>query len=475
MRWLAMLALLAACGDDLAPHRTDPDAIVIDGRAFRDTLGRQRLWRGYNAKMQGAFDVSFTDGRAPNYTYPPFTDDVAATFESMGLDVIRLPVNWSALEPAPKQYDPAFFDALDQAIALARAHDLHVIIDMHQDAYSKEIGEDGAPLWAIVPPPEMILAGPSDDSRRLSSQVLAAGFSFFKNADATDGRTLQDAFGEAVEQIVRRHVGDPTVIGYEAFNEPVVFDETELDTFHQHLADRIHRIDPDAPMLFEPWALRNQSDMAPLATAPWSHGPGAYAPHIYTGQFTMPSQNGWESMDPAKLAPSMQAADAEAQSWGTPMFVTEFGCDQTLTRGPLWLNDELDLQDQYLASSTAWAREWGSWGLYSSAGVLYPETSRVMSRTYPRAVAGDLIAIERPAPGQMHVRYAPTARTHGLPHEVSLSLRYATDYQIQCDGVPVAFDASAPGRATFTCPVPAGDTAEHSFDVIGTPVPATTN
>src|SRR5262249_3224435 len=174
------------------------------------------------------------------------------------------------------------------------------------------------------------------------------------------------------------------------------------------LADRVHAIDPDAVLLFEPWGIRNQADSAPLAGAPWSHGAGAYAPHIYTGQFTMPSQNGWESMDPAKLAPSMQGADAEAASWGVPMFITEVGCDQSLLRGPVWFERELDLQNQYLASSTAWSREWGTWGLFDSDGRLWPETARVMSRPYPRAVAGDLLAIAHPEPGHMVVRWRPT-------------------------------------------------------------------
>ena len=77
-------------------------------------------------------------------------------------------MNWSSLEPQPKQYSQAFLDKLTAVLGLARAHHFYVFIDMHQDAYSKEIGEDGAPLWAIVPPPPALLSGPSDDSRRLT-------------------------------------------------------------------------------------------------------------------------------------------------------------------------------------------------------------------------------------------------------------------------------------------------------------------
>jgi hypothetical protein len=173
-------------------------------------------------------------------------------------------------------------------------------------------------------------------------------------------------------------------------------------------------------------------------------------------------------MDPSVLAPSMTAANREATAWGTPMFVTEFGCDQSLTRGPLWIAAELDLQDRFLTASTAWElSQRGAWGFYAEGDEEHAATAKTISRTYPRAVAGDLLAIERPASGHMHVTWRETAATVGLPHEVSMSLDYATDYRVLCDGVAVAF-TQATGRATFVCPEKSGD---RTFDVIGTPVP----
>src|SRR5947209_7405661 len=80
----------------------------------------------------------------------------------------------------------------------------------------------GERLWAIVPPPAKLLQGPSDDSRRLSQPALAAGFNFFANENGSDGRPLQEAFVAAVAQIARRFGADPAILGYEAFNEPVV-------------------------------------------------------------------------------------------------------------------------------------------------------------------------------------------------------------------------------------------------------------
>ena len=452
--------------------RTDPAAVHVEGGAFRDGRGRQLLFRGYNTKVNGLFDVSFDDGRRPNYTFAGFEEKDAVRFEQLGFDVMRLPVSWSALEPHPRAYSEAFLQKLDQVLDMARRHAFYVVIDMHQDSYSKEIGEDGAPLWAIVPPPPALLEGPSDDSRRTTGPVLSAGFSFFADAKATDGRPLQEAFIDAVLVMARRFVGNPSVLGYEDFNEPVVLQHDQLDAFHARFADALHDVDADAPVLFEPTATRNQTDAAFMPSAPWSNGPGVYTPHIYTGQFSLPSQNGWESEDPAVLAPSMIAAVKEAAAWGTPLFVSEFGCDQSVPRGARWMEAELDLQDRALASSTAWAWDSGGWGFTSSAGVEWPATTRVMSRMFPRAVAGDLIAIDRPAAGQMRVRFRATARAAGAPNEVSVSADHVTGYAITCDGASVPFEAKA-GRATFVCPPVASvaDGAEHVFEVTGTPVP----
>src|SRR5207248_1795403 len=133
-----------------------------------------------------------------------FDEASAAKFEELGFDVLRLPINWSAIEPKPRKYSDAFFAKVDAILDMAQRHHFRVILDMHQDAYSKEIGEDGAPLWAIVPPPATLLDGPSDDSRRTSAEVLEAGFDFFENAQATDGRALQDAFVTVVALMAQR-------------------------------------------------------------------------------------------------------------------------------------------------------------------------------------------------------------------------------------------------------------------------------
>jgi len=470
LKRLLLVASIAACSTDASSQgparRTDPASVHVEGNTFRDGTGRQLLFRGYNAKVNGIFDVTFDDGRAPNEVFPSFDEAGAQKFEELGFDALRLTINWSALEPQPLAYSDDFFSKVEAVLDMAKAHHFYVLLDMHQDAYSKEIGEDGQPLWAIVPPPPQLLGGPSDDSRRLTGPVLQAGFSFFSNVAATDGRPLQQAYVAAVQQMARRWVGRPEVLGFEAFNEPVVLNPQQLADFHGTFADGVHSIDADAPIFFEPTGTRNQTDHALVPDTPWSHGPGVYAPHIYTGWFSVPDQHGWASEDPAVLAPSVVAATQEAAAWQTPLFVTEFDCDQTTPKGPLWLSDELDLQDEYLISSTVWAWEPGDWGIRDAQLNYRPDTVKVVSRAYPRAVAGDLVSISRPAPGHLVVHYTATERTRGLAHEVSASPDYVNaDYKILCDGAEVLADRS-PGRASFLCPWSPGD---HTFELVGTP------
>src|SRR5688572_5756558 len=221
MRLAALpLILLSACS---APERERFAPLDSDGRHFRDAEGRAVILRGINARVAGVFDVTFSDGREAVEEIPPFEAADAARMAELGFNLLRLPINWSAVEPVRGQYDKTYLDKIARVVDLCRAHGVLVLIDVHQDAWSKEIGEDGAPLWAIVPPPEKLLSGPLHDlgERRLSAQVTKAFISFFTQ----DANQMQDAFAAMLAEVARRFTGDQAVLGYEIFNEPQATDE----------------------------------------------------------------------------------------------------------------------------------------------------------------------------------------------------------------------------------------------------------
>src|SRR3989442_12205293 len=86
----------------------------------------------------------------------------------LGYDAVRLNLSWSLLEPQPGRIDLAYMDRIAQVVGWARAQGIYVVLDMHQDAWSKYVystpadscaaipgmqnvrGYDGAPQWASV-------------------------------------------------------------------------------------------------------------------------------------------------------------------------------------------------------------------------------------------------------------------------------------------------------------------------------------
>ena len=159
---LALMFLLSAligCSSS-GPHYAPLD---IDHGQLIAPDGRVVILRGINARVAGLFDVTFDDGRTPLETIPDLPDEDVARMASLGFNLVRLPLSWSAFEPQPGVWSPGFLDTLARIIASCRNRGIYVLLDVHQDAWSKEIVEDGAPLWAIAPAPQMLLSGPLTD------------------------------------------------------------------------------------------------------------------------------------------------------------------------------------------------------------------------------------------------------------------------------------------------------------------------
>ena len=173
------LATLAAC----APAKYTPTfgPVDSDGHDLRDAEGRVKLYRGVNVHIAGIFDVTFADGRAPREPLPGFDASDPADMRARGFNLVRLPINWSAIEPAHGQFADDYLDRVAGIVAWCRAAGVDVLLDLHEDGWSKELCEDGAPLWAVVPPPATLTGGPvpgpdcHSTRRRRSPRSTASG------------------------------------------------------------------------------------------------------------------------------------------------------------------------------------------------------------------------------------------------------------------------------------------------------------
>jgi endoglycosylceramidase len=425
---------------------------------LRDAEGRVALLRGINARVEGVFDVTFSDGRTPLEPIPALAAADCARMRELGFDLLRLPINWSGIEPVRGSYDEGYLQRVDAAIECAADAGIFVLVDMHQDAYSKEIGEDGAPLWAIQPPPEQLLEGPLTDltARRLSPQVQAAFATFF---DPDDAAGLQAAFAAMFAHVAARWANHPAVIGFELFNEPDT-GSIEADAFHARVGAVVRAAARDKLVLFEPPALRNFTDFVPKAKEPFPVEGAVYAPHVYTFVF-YPDQTAFQNATAEALESSVRAARDEAIAWRTPLLIGEFGVGpQDEPANVLWAQTQMQLHDRYFASNAWWLwkeRSQGSWGLFdydetTGAWTERPNVIAWVSRIHVARVAGTPRAVEStPAGDGLVVEIEPGSAT-AAPHVVYIPERFWPSAVATCDGVVLAITrAPSTGLAELPC------------------------
>jgi endoglycosylceramidase len=272
-----------------------------------------------------------------------------AQMRALGFNVIRLPVSWSQLEPTPGTYSTTYIDRIAQVVGWAAQQGIYVLIDMHQDNYSRFTPQtspltipgvlaptqqsgghaDGAPPWAVMADgaPAVSPLGESE----LNPFVETAFTNFWLDTVPTgaDGKPLpqgeapgpglQDHYIGAMAALAQRFKGDPTVAGYEIMNEPLpglvaapgVFDQGYLYPFYRRVIDALtgtadgvvcptgtsytavcgYRdlgIHDTQMFFFEPTATRNLTDVALGLSLPFTSYPNiVYAPHAYTHVFTL--------------------------------------------------------------------------------------------------------------------------------------------------------------------------------------------
>lgn len=172
----ALLAALAACADDPRPAAPLPPGRVRTELTYlKDAHDRTLFLHGIN--LGGSTKVPKTvDGRAigpadmglahntgvPSYVGRPWDlsgcaflpggafdpasePDCQAAREvrklrDAGFNLFRFLINWEGIAPtAPDQYDRAYLATIAQNVAIANHYGVYMLLDMHQDAYSRHL------------------------------------------------------------------------------------------------------------------------------------------------------------------------------------------------------------------------------------------------------------------------------------------------------------------------------------------------
>ena len=379
--------------------------LTIDGRFFRDALGRQVVLRGVNtggrSKTAPFFPFPFAESGHPGQEGAPAFDVAAETYvgrvEAWGLNTVRLPIIWEAVEPSRGSYDTAYLTRVRALIDAFGRRGIRVVVDMHQDLFARAYCGDGAPDWALATP---VPPRPDNEAcegwfmRYISDEkdeVFPAFDRFWQNGDG-----IRDAFRDMWREVARQLWPAGNVVGFEIFNEPHHGSDNEqrwgrdvLTPFYTEVAAAIREVAPAAPIFFDTSGT-DATDQTFFIERPDGGGmvwaPHYYDPRVFLG---LPITESFSAMRAATFL------DEQGDRWQVPVFLGEFGAKSTNPTTALYLRKTYDAIDRFGLHSTAWEYSTDSfyWNL-EGFSLANPDGSETPSadelvRAYPAAVAGE--------------------------------------------------------------------------------------
>lgn len=323
--------------------------LILDKEGFRDSQGRLVYFRGVNVG---------SNAKLPPFL--PFEDpkwwDLLA---SWGYNMVRLTIFWEAVEPEPGVYDQRYLNRIEEMVNEASKRGIYVLLDMHQDQYSRHLKGDGAPYWALPknvdPHDNSGIAGRFWFSAYIISGDVRNSFSNFFGSD-----DLRRHYYNSWKEVAKRVNESPYVLGYDIMNEPFggeipneegQFENGFLKPFYCEAISAIREVDPEAVGFVEPSII----DLYKSKLSSFESDRLIYAPHIYRS-FS------WRVLlSPGNKGTSFNALvdlqKEKADDLKMPLFIGEFGVPWNTN--PLWgrdrqVNEAMDALEGEFISNAYW-------------------------------------------------------------------------------------------------------------------------
>ena len=144
---LLLCALVPAACVDGEPPAQDVlklSRLTIDRTYLKDSYDRYVMFHGINLSGSTKVPTSVDAKDVPTYIGKPFllknADAEFSQIRALGFNVIRLLLMWEAIEPVQRgQYDKAYLDYIRKIVLKAKEHGIYVLMDMHQDMFSRHL------------------------------------------------------------------------------------------------------------------------------------------------------------------------------------------------------------------------------------------------------------------------------------------------------------------------------------------------
>ncbi|RMI30491.1 glycosidase [Nocardia stercoris] len=311
---------------------TLPQLTVTNG-TLTDVTGRTVLLRGMNVNQLN--DYARNDPNLP--TVAPLDDTDFAQMAALGVDVVRLNIAWSALEPTPGAFDEGYVARIRSAVNQAKAHGIYTVLDMHQDAWGKTVGTpagatcpsfmsrgygwDGAPGWATITDGNTTC---NIGHLREASPAVADAFQHFY--DNTDG--IQDHLVATWARLAAEFKDEPAVAGYDLMNEPnpglrdPFTAAAQLGRYYQRAIAAIRQGERGGMAhlaMFEPSAIWSALGLdATPPTQDITDPLAVFAPHLYSESINV--DNSFPTIEQG-----FDLAEAAAARYRVPLWTGEWG------------------------------------------------------------------------------------------------------------------------------------------------------
>ncbi|MDT0327983.1 cellulase family glycosylhydrolase [Nocardiopsis lambiniae] len=430
---LAVLLLLPGLLAVLTRHDPGPTRYITDDR------GRALFLHGFNTSGSAKGD--------PEHLPWITEDDVRTEYDLMGTNFVRFLVQWQALEPARGVYDEEYLDAVAERVDWYAERGHHVLLDMHQDLYGRhtspeEHSGNGAPAWATHNDGLPVESRDMWELVYLEPGVMRSFDHFWNTTGAHPG--LMDDYAAAWRHLAARFADHPAVIGYDLMNEPFGgslqgpdFEAGPLAELYRRCLTRIREVDQDTWVFVEGQAVGVNwgfPSALPYLTDPRDGEPRiVYAPHAYPLPMDLGRSYEGDSRETVDTSIRIwsDSVRVTAERLEAPIVLGEFGLDMSGPGAGDYVRRMLEETESMATGRAYWSNDHDGWGPWADEDLTPGPLVEVMSRAYPRAVAGRPVEVSYDAAG-FRLRFTERDGVSG-PTEIHLPAHAFPDHELTVD------------------------------------------